>query len=552
MAQALSIEQYCRVCGLETAGHNLILIYSEDGIGMALEKKIQDHIHLKVKENDCLPQQVCLKCISQLNTFQQFFEASHSAAFKLHQMFLPNKEKEEEDDLCKLENIDIWEGLEPEILDSENPKANDCSINLTDGKNKKVKKTEKKLSSSVLCHVCGKAFKSMTNLHAHKRTHLPENLKKKFQCTICTKSFRTNFHLSEHMNVHQGVTPYNCQECDKQFHSRALLRQHLQVHQQNTKVACPHCGLLCSRKANLRAHMKTHEEGRSFSCSLCKQQFSTYSEMLSHRRQHSQQEIRLLLQQDLITDKDYLITCHFCDKIFTNKRILATHMDKVHGGNSLTVKCGDCGKLLQSQRSLVYHQRSQHSDERPHRCAHCGQGFLLLKLLQAHETKHTGERPFKCDTCGKGFRSRNNLYQHSEKHGGKRKFQCTVCGKHFQRKAALNVHFRIHSGEKSFVCDKCGRGFIQKNDLVKHQKTHEEGNSKAHTCGQCLFVFGSKKELTKHKEETHQEIGVVPLIVTNNMFETHVITEDGQRLVFPTVSRAFEQSDTITTQVTDI
>jgi KRAB domain-containing zinc finger protein len=74
----------------------------------------------------------------------------------------------------------------------------------------------------------------------------------------------------------------------------------------------------------------------------------------------------------------------------------ASHMQRAHGGAAAAeYKCSECGKVLQSERSLIYHQRSQHTGERPHRCTYCGEGFLLLKLLRAHETKHTGERPFK-------------------------------------------------------------------------------------------------------------------------------------------------------------
>lgn len=48
----------------------------------------------------------------------------------------------------------------------------------------------------------------------------------------------------------------------------------------------------------------------------------------------------------------------------------------------------------------------------------------------------------------------------------------------------------------------------------------------------CLAAFNSAAELDRHKEQVHKpNDGIVPLIITNNMFETLIITEDGQKLV---------------------
>lgn len=142
---------------------------------------------------------------------------------------------------------------------------------------------------------------------------------------------------------------------------------------------------------------------------------------------------------------------------------------------------------------------------------------------------------YRCEVCFKGFRSRNNLSQHMLKHNGEKKFKCSYCEKTFFRKGALTVHTRKHTGEKPFICDLCGRPFSQKNDMLKHQKTHVESCSQTHTCEMCLAEFNSTTELTSHKAQVHKtNSDIVPLIITNNVFETLIITEDGQKLVVST------------------
>lgn len=137
------------------------------------------------------------------------------------------------------------------------------------------------------------------------------------------------------------------------------------------------------------------------------------------------------------------------------------------------------------------------------------------------------------------------------KHQSEKNFECPICNKRFQRKGSLALHNRSHTGERPFICDICGRPFRQKNDMLKHQKSHTNPNSRTRTCDLCSAVFVSNKLLVKHKETAHEEfmvqmisetpwtseenVNVVPLIIAQNVFETHIITEDGQQIVIETV-----------------
>merc|ERR1712001_368118 len=66
--------------------------------------------------------------------------------------------------------------------------------------------------------------------------------------------------------------------------------------------------------------------------------------------------------------------------------------------------CGECGKAFITRDKLLLHQKSRHSNERPHSCEWCGKGFLLAHKLAEHRRRvHTGEKPFKCNMCDQRF-----------------------------------------------------------------------------------------------------------------------------------------------------
>ncbi|XP_046687632.1 zinc finger protein 260-like isoform X2 [Homalodisca vitripennis] len=548
------VENFCRICGMENDQNNLVYIFGASGNDLELQRKIIMHLHLQVDKDDQLPQQVCNNCVCHLNICHQLFEISHAANSKLRQLFLL-PQMTENGELCLNMPIDIITDLEalhdevqPEVhiedgeastseikscVNKEQDSSVQSNIHLFEGKNSGTPENTKSVTvekvenlASLLCDVCGKHFKAPANLQVHKRTHLDESLKKKHHCSVCSKSFRSHFHLSEHMNYHRGVKPYSCNVCGKGFHSTAQLRQHTEVHAQDEKKhVCTVCGVRFNRRSNMRLHLKIHAEGRSFRCRLCSQTFPTLNAMMSHRKSHSQEDIKRRLSLNLVKNKDCIYTCEVCGKVLTDKRSLATHLDlhRQEESSGFQYKCEDCGKVLRSRQTLAYHRQSQHSIERRFHCSYCSEGYMTQKLLQAHERTHTGEKPFKCEVCWKGFRSRSNLAQHMMKHKGERNFECTICGKCFFRRGALTVHHRKHTGEKPFICDICGRPFSQKNDMLKHQRSHS-------SCD------GVKKQITTEVvNDSKDTVNVIPLIITNNVFETHIITEDGQKIVFTSV-----------------
>ncbi|XP_034232170.1 zinc finger protein 271-like [Thrips palmi] len=341
-----------------------------------------------------------------------------------------------------------------------------------------------------LCDICGKSFKHRANLRCHKRSHGNET--HRHACDICPKLFPSKFHLNEHRNVHLNITPYSCTVCDKKFHRRIQLRQHKTVHNSGSTFECPQCGAGFNRRGNMTQHMKRHSNERKFSCKVCKQSFETLSEVVQHRREHTVQEIK-----DNSEEKKQL-TCSQCPKIFSTSKGLEEHT-KTH--SNISFECELCNKQLSNRRTLEYHIRSFHTQERPFSCQFCSMSFLSREACTVHERLHTGEKPYTCRECNMSFRCSSNLAQHLGTHNDDRPWACDQCPKRFKRNGILLVHMRTHTGEKPFCCDICGRRFTQKNDMLKHQQTHTTNQN--FVCGECHWPFYTRKELNKHRRTHH-------------------------------------------------
>ena len=100
--------------------------------------------------------------------------------------------------------------------------------------------------------------------------------------------------------------------------------------------------------------------------------------------------------------------CDQCDREFTEKARLQTHVDFIH--NNIKQKCEFCDKT------------------------YGGEGFeanMKRHLLQCH-SNDTDENAVKCNQCDKKFFSKDYLKSHIKAvHDGIKDHLCTLCGRGF-------------------------------------------------------------------------------------------------------------------------
>lgn len=134
--------------------------------------------------------------------------------------------------------------------------------------------------------------------------------------------------------------------------------------------------------------------------------------------------------------------CHTCDRSFSQKISLASHM-QTHKSNF----CGDCKKSFPHQDELNAHTCDRlfafNVDSRV--CRLCGKRFANPSALKIHSVVHTGEKPYSCNVCGKSFTQKGNLKSHQRIHTGEKPHHCVKCGKSFSQKISLKQHLMAHN-----------------------------------------------------------------------------------------------------------
>ncbi|KAL3280611.1 hypothetical protein HHI36_003848 [Cryptolaemus montrouzieri] len=205
-------------------------------------------------------------------------------------------------------------------------------------------RADHKEETQFVCLSCGKTFRMQSALLLHARSHLPAELKNRYQCDQCPKRFGTKPNLMAHKRIHSGIRDYTCDQCGKSFF----------------------------QKGNLDNHLLTHTAARPFSCTTCNKTFKTLVRLKKHSSVHS----------GLKPHK-----CDICGRQFRERGTLKEH-HRIHTG-AMPFTCEFCGKNFRFKGVLTTHRR-QHTGERPYSCHECQHHFTNWPNYNKHMKRRHG------------------------------------------------------------------------------------------------------------------------------------------------------------------
>ncbi|MGH0132396.1 UNVERIFIED_CONTAM: hypothetical protein FKN15_049222 [Acipenser sinensis] len=335
------------------------------------------------------------------------------------------------------------------------------------------------------CHLCGRAFRTVTLLRNHLNTHT--GVKKTFQCELCSytcprrsnldrhmkshtderphkchlcgRAFRTVTLLRNHLNTHTGTRPHKCQDCDMAFvTSGELVRHRRYKHTHEKPFKCSMCDYASVEVSKLKRHIRSHTGERPFQCSLCSYASRDTYKLKRHMRTHS-------------GEKPY--ECYICHARFTQSGTMKMHILQKHTENVAKFHCPHCDTVIARKSDLGVHLRKQHSYiEQGKKCRYCEAVFHERYALIQHQKSHKNEKRFKCELCDYACRQERHMVMHKRTHTGEKPYACSHCDKTFRQKQLLDMHFRRYHDPSfvptSFVCTKCGKTFTRRNTMARH------------------------------------------------------------------------------------
>lgn len=174
-----------------------------------------------------------------------------------------------------------------------------------------------------ICKICGRGFTEKGNLNAHMWTHCKE---KQFLCDDCGKSFQNKQSLLSHKRAHSGKKPHKCKFCDQHFSTSGIRKEHEKIHLNKRSYMCDSCGMSFNQRSGLYTHKLTHHNNNpAHICSECGKAFKHPNYLRSHF------VAKHLKHEDIASYGCRIYTCEICQKLFSDKSDLRSHMNKHTG-----------------------------------------------------------------------------------------------------------------------------------------------------------------------------------------------------------------------------
>ncbi|TPP57253.1 Zinc finger and BTB domain-containing protein [Fasciola gigantica] len=150
---------------------------------------------------------------------------------------------------------------------------------------------------------------------------------------------------------------------------------------------------------------------------------------------------------DACDEASLVSLCCLCGKTFTSQSLLYKHFELMHEGTEIDTEQYDLSGFTGATTAQTTKSSADESNFRVLTCAFCNKVFTKNCNLNAHiKTVHKGVKPFECRLCYKGFTRNSDLHKHIDAvHKGLKPFGCEMCQRSFSQKSSLKRHIEaIH------------------------------------------------------------------------------------------------------------
>jgi len=104
--------------------------------------------------------------------------------------------------------------------------------------------------------------------------------------------------------------------------------------------------------------------------------------------------------------------------------------------------CRHCSERFTSHYRLKTHRLKSHNEGTWLTCHICQKKFSDSGSFKTHLHRHEGVKPYICSECPKRFCTTAELKDHRLTHSDYKQFCCGLCGKYFKRVPVVKSHFK--------------------------------------------------------------------------------------------------------------
>lgn len=272
-----------------------------------------------------------------------------------------------------------------------------------------------------------KEIDSSSDLYTNIITnYTPPSNEGPYKCPKCFKGFHKKNLLKKHKkNCRPRLQKdllTRCKTCSRIFKDRQSLAKHLVNY--HSEYTCEICGVAVQSKCEIVSHIRfTHPGSPDLQCH-CGQILRSRADLARHKADHRDSHV-----------------CQFCGDALPTKIKLKMHILSLHR-KILSLSCGICLKLFETQHILKEHVRLVHGDQ--------------LQPLTS------------CTVCGKNYGSKWKTYDHLNKSHGRIFKACKACLDVFETERELQAHFEKEHLNNASTAG--GAGTVSKhNQQQQHQ-----------------------------------------------------------------------------------